>query len=98
MSSEDIELIDDTEELDELELLDENQDGDGDEDDDDMYSAPSSNASILQSTDVGRVFIVSTARCTEGHRPAVTLHGDLYEVCVDQDQGELTAIMNANAA
>ena len=69
LDSEDIhEAIFDADDIDE--------DEDGGEDEDELYSSPSSTNSILQSTDVGRVFIVSTARCIEGHRPSVTLQGE----------------------
>ena len=42
----------------------------------------SSSESLLTSSGIGRVFLVSTARTTGGHRPSCTFEGDLYEVCL----------------
>ena len=47
----------------------------------------SSSDSLLTSNGMGRVFLVSTARTTGGHRPSCTFEGDLYEVCVATSPG-----------
>ena len=63
------------------------------EEDADIDEDCSSSESLLTSSGLGRVFLVSTARATGGHRPSCTFEGDLYEVCFDASGGgEATAI------
>ena len=47
----------------------------------------SSSESLLTSNGLGRVFLVSTAKTTGGHRPSCTFEGDLYEVCMSTSPG-----------
>lgn len=72
----------DTDEFEVEDVIEESDDEDADDRDE-----CSSSDSLLNSTGIGRVFIVSTARTAGGHRPSCTFEGDLFEVCVSPDTG-----------
>ncbi|GAX78523.1 hypothetical protein CEUSTIGMA_g5963.t1 [Chlamydomonas eustigma] len=68
---------------DEFEVEDVCEESEGEEE----PSCSVSGSLLDNSLGIGRVFIVSTARTTGGHRPSCTFEGQLYEVCVSSSGG-----------